>query len=126
MSDKTILYLEDNEDNAYMLSRRLEKRGFQVTVASDGEAGVAAAQKILPTLILMDLNLPVMDGWAAAKLLRSIESTSRIPIIAVSSHVLPEAREIALSAGCDAYETKPIDFHNLIKTIHRLTDNSAT
>lgn len=123
MSDKTILYLEDNEDNAYMLSRRLKKRGFHVTVATDGKAGVAVAQKILPSLILMDLNLPVMDGWAAAKLLKSIESTAKIPIIAVSSHVLPEAREIALSAGCDAYETKPIDFQNLLQTIHRLTED---
>jgi len=114
----TVLYIEDNEDNAYMLSHRLKKRGFHVLLAEDGEIGVKMATDLRPDIILMDLNLPVVDGWSATKLLRSDKTTQSIPIIAVSSHVLPEEREKALQAGCTDYETKPIDFERLLLKIH--------
>jgi len=113
----TVLYVEDNEDNAYMLSRRLKRRGFEVLVATDGEAGVNMARKLKPDIILMDVNLPVLDGWSATKLIRSEPATHAIPIIAVSSHVLPEERKKALQAGCTEYETKPIDFERLLSKI---------
>jgi len=114
----TVLYVEDNDDNAYMLSRRLKRRGFDVHIATDGESGVNMARKLRPDIILMDLNLPVLDGWSAIKLLRSDTDTHATPIIAVSSHVLPEEREKALQAGSSNYETKPIDFERLLVKIH--------
>jgi len=114
----TVLYVEDNDDNAYMLSRRLKRRGFDVHIATDGESGVNMARKLRPDIILMDLNLPVLDGWSAIKLLRSDTDTHATPIIAVSSHVLPEEREKALQAGSSNYETKPIDFERLLEKIH--------
>jgi len=114
----TVLYVEDNDDNAYMLSRRLKRRGFDVHIATDGESGVNMARKLRPDVILMDLNLPVLDGWSAIKLLRSDTDTHATPIIAVSSHVLPEEREKALQAGSSNYETKPIDFERLLVKIH--------
>lgn len=120
MTGATILYVEDNEDNAYMLSRRLTRRGYKVVVATDGSAGVDKARELNPDLILMDLNLPVMDGWTATKKLRDTTSTNSIPIIVVSSHALPGERENALEAGCDEYETKPIDFESLLSKIHQL------
>ena len=124
MTITTILYIEDNEDNAYMLSRRLARRGYDVVVATDGGAGVDKAQELLPDIILMDLNLPVMDGWAATKLLREKPATRSIPVIAVSSHALPGEREIALNAGCNEYETKPIDFERLLTKIRQLLADS--
>ena len=120
MTGATILYVEDNEDNAYMLSRRLTRRGYTVVVATDGSTGVDKARELNPDLILMDLNLPVMDGWTATKKLRDTTSTNSIPIIVVSSHALPGERENALEAGCDEYETKPIDFNSLLSKIHQL------
>ena len=114
----TVLYVEDNDDNAYMLSRRLKRRGFDVHIATDGKSGVNMARKLRPDIILMDLNLPVLDGWSAIKLLRSDTDTHATPIIAVSSHVLPEEREKALQAGSSNYETKPIDFERLLVKIH--------
>ena len=103
-----------------MLSRRLTRRGYKVVVATDGSAGVDKARELNPDLILMDLNLPVMDGWTATKKLRDTTSTNSIPIIVVSSHALPGERENALEAGCDEYETKPIDFESLLSKIHQL------
>lgn len=120
MTGATILYVEDNEDNAYMLSRRLTRRGYKVVVATDGNEGVDKAQELNPDLILMDLNLPVIDGWTATRMLRDNTTTSSIPIIVVSSHALPGERENALDAGCDEYETKPIDFESLLSKIHQL------
>ncbi len=125
MSTVNILYVEDNDDNAYMLSRRLTKRGFNVVTSTDGKAGVETAQALVPDIILMDLNLPVMDGIAATKLLKSDGKTAGIPIIVVSSHVLPGERETSMKAGCDEYETKPIDFERLLKKIHRLTGSNV-
>lgn len=116
--DTTVLYIEDNDDNAYMLSRRLKRRGFDVVIATDGEAGVNMARELCPDIILMDLNLPILDGWSVIKLLRSEAATKTIPIIAVSSHVLPEELEKAIQAGCTDYETKPIDFERLLLRIN--------
>lgn len=126
MTALNILYIEDNDDNAYMLSRRLTKRGFKVVISSDGKAGVEAAQAMLPDIILMDLNLPVMDGIAATKLLKSDEKTAGIPVIVVSSHVFPGERESSMEAGCDEFETKPIDFERLLGKINQLTGSSIS
>ena len=114
----TILYIEDNDDNLFMLSRRLRRRGFDVLAARDGEAGVEAALNSLPDLILMDLVLPVMDGWEATAKLKSLPETMAIPVIAVSSHAMSGDREKALAAGCDDYHTKPIDFERLLIAIN--------
>ena len=122
MAIVNVLYIEDNDDNAYMLSRRLTKRGFKVVVSPDGEAGVEAARALLPDIILMDLNLTVLDGMAATRILKLDKLTANIPIIVVSSHVLPGEREASIEAGCDEYETKPIDFQRLLKKIQQLTE----
>lgn len=121
----TILYVEDNEDNVFMLSRRLRRRGFDVCVAKDGEEGVAQAVSERPDLILMDLALPVIDGWEAARKLKSMSETRAIPIIAVSSHAMSGDREKALAAGCDDYDTKPIEFARLLGKIESLLDKDA-
>ena len=114
----TILYIEDNDDNLFMLSRRLRRRGFDVLAARDGAAGVETALSALPDLILMDLVLPVMDGWQAATKLKSLPETRAIPVIAVSSHAMSGDREKALAAGCDDYHTKPIEFERLVIAIN--------
>src|SRR5687767_12887434 len=104
-----ILYVEDNEDNVYMLKRRLERAGFEVVVASDGEQGLALAHDQRPDLILMDLSLPVLDGWEATRRLKAAEETRSIPVIALSAHAMPGDREKALESGCEDYDTKPVD-----------------
>ncbi len=109
-----ILYVEDNEDNVYMLTRRLRRNGHEVIVAADGEQGLAMARAEAPALILMDLRLPAMDGWEATRLLKATPETRDIPIIALSAHVMAGDKEKALAAGCDDYETKPIDFTRLL------------
>lgn len=109
-----ILYVEDNEDNVYMLSRRLRRNGHEVIVAADGEQGLAMARAEAPALILMDLRLPAMDGWEATRRLKATPETRDIPIIALSAHVMVGDKEKALAAGCDDYETKPIDFTRLL------------
>jgi CheY-like chemotaxis protein len=115
-----ILYVEDNEDNVYMLSQRLKKHGFEVVVASDGEQGIEMAREKKPDLILMDLGLPSLDGWSAARLLKEAPDTRAIPIIALSAHTMPGDRERALAAGCDEYDAKPIDFERLLAKIGNL------
>ena len=115
-----ILYVEDNEDNVYMLERRLERAGFAVVVASDGEQGVAVARAERPDLILMDLSLPVLDGWEATRRLKVSEETRAIPIIALSAHAMPGDREKALAAGCDDYDSKPIRMPSLLAKIRAL------
>jgi len=115
-----ILYVEDNEDNVYMLSRRLTKLGYEMIVAEDGEKGVAAALRERPSLILMDLSLPVLSGWDAARRLKAAEETRAIPIIALSAHALDGEREKALAAGCDDFETKPVDLARLLEKMERL------
>jgi two-component system, cell cycle response regulator DivK len=115
-----ILYVEDNEDNIYMLRRRLERKGMEVIVAQDGEQGIAAAARECPDLILMDLSLPVIDGWEAARRLKSSPETGMIPIIALSAHAMTGDCERALAAGCDDYDTKPINFGRLMAKIKAL------
>jgi two-component system, cell cycle response regulator DivK len=112
-----ILYVEDNDDNIYMLKHRLERRDFEVLVAHDGQTGVEAARKHRPDLILLDLGLPVLDGWEAARLLKEDERTRSIPIIALSAHAMDGDRARALAAGCDDYGTKPVDFKHLLNKI---------
>jgi two-component system, cell cycle response regulator DivK len=112
-----ILYVEDNDDNIFVLSRRLTRAGFDVLVARDGQAGIDIARKEMPDLSLMDLSLPVLDGWSASAQLKGAEETRRIPIIALSAHAMPGDRERALAAGCDEYACKPVDFDALLTII---------
>ena len=112
-----ILYVEDNEDNIYMLSRRLKRKNFDLVIARDGQAGVEAAQKENPEIILMDLSLPVLDGWGATRKLKSDASTKDIPIIALSAHAMEEHKSSAIEAGCNDYDTKPVDFARLMLKI---------
>ena len=109
-----ILYVEDNEDNVYMLTRRLRRNGHEVIVAADGEQCLAMARAEAPALILMDVSLPGMDGWEATRRLKATPETRDIPIIALSAHVMTGDKEKALAAGCDDYETKPVDFKRLL------------
>ena len=115
-----ILLVEDNEMNRDMLSRRLERRGYQVVLALDGEQGVALAQSERPDLILMDLSLPVLDGWEATRRLKAAPETHPIPILALTAHAMVDDQEKALAAGCDDYDTKPIDFPRLLAKIEAL------
>ncbi len=115
-----ILYVEDNDDNIYMLKQRLERKGFEVLVARDGRAGVEAAREHMPDLILLDLGLPVLDGWEVARLLKQDERTRAIPIIALSAHAMAGDRAAALEAGCNDYGTKPVDFRQLLEKMEAL------
>ena len=121
-----ILYVEDNDDNVYMLKMRLELTDeFEVLVAEDGEAGCAKAAAERPDLILMDLELPTIDGWEATRRLKSDPATRNIPVIALSAHALAGSREKALAAGCNEFDTKPIDFERLIASIKRVLGRKA-
>jgi len=115
-----ILIVEDNEMNRDMLSRRLERRGFEVTTAVDGRDGIAQAISVSPDLILMDMNLPEIDGWEAARILKSDSRTTHIPVIALTAHAMVGDRERALSEGCDDFATKPVDFASLVEAIQKL------
>jgi CheY-like chemotaxis protein len=116
-----ILYVEDNDDNVYMLKMRFEMLdGFEVLVAENGEVGCAKATSEQPDLILMDLDLPVVDGWEATRRLKSDAATSAIPIIALTAHAMSGSREKALAVGCDDFDTKPVDFDRLLQKIDRL------
>jgi two-component system cell cycle response regulator DivK len=120
-----ILYVEENEDNVYMLKTRLELTGaFEVLVAEDGEKGCAMAALEQPALILMDLEMPVVDGWEAARRLKNDPATRQIPIIGLSAHALEADREKALAAGCEEFDTKPVEFERLLGKIRRLLDSS--
>jgi CheY-like chemotaxis protein len=122
-----ILLVEDNEMNRDMLSRRLGRRGHQVVIAVDGEQGVQMARSIAPDLILMDMDLPVLDGWEATRQLKSAPETKAIPIIALTAHAMMGDREKAIDAGCDDYDTKPIEFSRLIEKIEAaLAKEAAT
>lgn len=112
-----ILLVEDNEMNLDMLSRRLEKRGHQILVATDGVQGITLAQAEMPNLILMDMSLPVMDGWEATRRLKGSPDTRHIPIIALTAHAVAGDRERCLEAGCDDYENKPVKFPQLLAKI---------
>lgn len=121
-----ILYVEDNEDNVYMLSARLKRKGHEVIVATDGEQGLARARSEAPALILMDLSLPVLDGWEATRRLKSAVETRDIPVIALSAHAMAGDREAALAAGCDDFDTKPVEFARLLEKIEALLPKEAT
>ena len=112
-----ILYVEDNEDNVYMLSRRLKRKGFEIVVAIDGEQGVEMASSEKPDLILMDLSLPKMDGWTATKRIKSNSDLKSIPIIALSAHAMEEHKQRAIESGCNDYDTKPVDIERLLSKI---------
>ena len=120
-----ILLVEDQEMNRDMLSRRLKKRGYQVSIAVDGAEGVDKARSETPDLILMDMSLPVMDGWEATRTLKADDSTRPIPVVALTAHAMSTDREKALEAGCDAYETKPVELPRLIETIEKLLEARA-
>ncbi len=115
-----ILYVEDNEDNVYMLSRRLRRKGYKIMVAVDGAQGIEMARAESPALILMDLNLPVLDGWEATRRLKADPATEAIPVIALSAHAMAGDREKALAAGCDDFDTKPIELGRLLGKITAL------
>lgn len=116
-----ILYVEDNDDNVFVLKNRLQRAGHVVLVATDGRQGVEAAVEQLPDLVIMDLSLPVLDGWEATRQLKSDPRTRHIPVLALSAHAMNGDRERALAAGCDDFDTKPIDFVRLQGKIGALT-----
>jgi CheY-like chemotaxis protein len=117
---RRILVVEDNEMNRDVLSRRLARHGFQVLVAEDGATGLALARAEQPDLILMDLAMPLVDGWECARRLKAEPVTQAIPIIALSAHAMIGDREKALDAGCDEFDTKPLDFQGLLEKMDRL------
>ena len=115
-----ILLVEDNEMNRDMLSRRLERKGYEVVLALDGESGVEMATSQAPDLVLMDMSLPVLDGWEATRRLKANAATRHIPVIALTAHAMSSDREKALEAGCDEYDTKPIELPRLLGKIEAL------
>lgn len=115
-----ILLVEDNDMNRDMLSRRLQKRGYDVVLAIDGEDGMAKAQSELPALILMDMSLPGIDGWEATRRLKATPGTRSIPIIALTAHAMTSDREKALAAGCDDFDNKPVELQRLLSKIENL------
>ena len=121
-----ILYVEDNDDNIYMLTRRLVRKGYEVVVAMDGEAGIEVARREAPALILMDLSLPVIDGWEAARRLKAEPETRAIPVIALTAHAMEGDREKALAAGCDDFDTKPVELPRLLGKIEALLGLEAS
>ena len=121
-----ILLVEDNELNRDMLMRRLEKKGYRVLIAMDGKTGLAMSHSESPDLILMDMSLPVLDGWEATRQLKSSPETRSIPIIALTAHAMSADRSKAIEAGCDDYDTKPVDLTRLLGKIELLLDRRAS
>ena len=115
-----ILLVEDQEMNRDMLSRRLKKRGYDVEIAVDGAEGLEKAKSTSPDLILMDMSLPVIDGWEATRRLKADDETKAVPVIALTAHAMSTDREKAMDAGCDAYETKPVELPRLLEAIEKL------
>jgi two-component system, cell cycle response regulator DivK len=115
-----ILLVEDNEMNRDMLSRRLERRGYDVIVAVDGEEGVVRAKADAPDLVVMDLSLPGIDGWEATRQLKAAEETRAIPVLALTAHAMAGDRDKALAAGCDDFDTKPVDLPRLVAKVEAL------
>jgi two-component system, cell cycle response regulator DivK len=115
-----ILLVEDNDLNRDMLSRRLERRGYQVVLAEDGRQAIDLGQSVEPDLILMDMSLPEIDGWEATRCLKEHENTRRIPVLALTAHALAGDRERAILAGCDDYDSKPVEFLRLLEKIEKL------
>jgi two-component system, cell cycle response regulator DivK len=121
-----ILLVEDNEMNRDMLSRRLQRRGYEVLIAVDGGQGVEMATTQVPDLILMDMSLPVLDGWEATRKLKGEAATQHIPIIALTAHAMAGDRDKALEAGCDDYDTKPVELPRLLEKIEALLQKKAS
>jgi CheY-like chemotaxis protein len=119
-----LLLVEDNELNRDMLSRRLQRKGYEMVIATDGQQGVQVAQEQHPDLILMDMSLPVIDGWEATRLLKADASTQSIPVVALTAHAMAGDREKAIEAGCDDYDTKPIELPRLLEKIEALLNKS--
>ena len=119
-----ILIVEDNEMNRDMLSRRLERRGYAVVMAVDGQQGVDMARSEKPDLILMDMSLPVMDGWTATQTIKADAELAKIPVIALTAHAMAGDREKAMGAGCDDYDTKPIELPRLLEKIGKFLPNA--
>ena len=115
-----ILYVEDNEDNIYVVKNRFARAGFTVVIATDGAQGVAMAETERPDLILMDLGLPVLDGWEATRRVKTQPATRHIPVIALSAHAMAGDREKALAAGCDDFDTKPVEIKRLLEKVRAL------
>ena len=115
-----ILYVEDNDDNIYVVKNRLTRAGFTVVIATDGAKGVAMAATERPDLILMDLSLPVLDGWEATRQLKAAPETTHIPVIALTAHAMSGDREKALEAGCDDFDTKPVELPRLLEKVRAL------
>lgn len=120
-----LLLIEDNEMNRDMLTRRLERKGYEISVAVDGKEGVMKAKDDSPDLILMDMSLPNIDGWEATRIIKGSQETRHIPVIALTSHAMAGDRERALEVGCDEYDTKPIDFFRLLTKIENLLPKKA-
>ncbi len=121
-----ILLVEDNEMNRDMLSRRLERKGFEILIAVDGAQGIQMAQTEAPDLILMDMSLPLLDGWEATRQLKSLPETQNIPVIALTAHAMAGDREKCLASGCDDYDTKPIELARLLTKIQTLLGQEVT
>jgi two-component system cell cycle response regulator DivK len=119
-----ILLVEDNEMNRDMLTRRLERKGFEVVIATDGKAGIDMASSASPDIILMDLSLPVIDGWEATRQIKGDPATQSIPVIALTAHAMAGDEQRALEAGCDDYDTKPVDFKRLLGKIENYISGS--
>ena len=115
-----ILYVEDNEDNVYVVKSRLTRAGFTILIAADGAQGVAMASTEQPDLILMDLSLPVLDGWEATRRIKASPETKHIPVVALTAHAMAGDREKALAAGCNDFDTKPIELPRLLQKIRAL------
>jgi CheY-like chemotaxis protein len=120
-----ILYVEDNEDNVFMLKNRLTRAGHTVIIATDGAQGVAMASSERPDMILMDLSLPVLDGWQATREIKATPDTRHIPVIALTAHAMAGDREKALSAGCDDFDTKPVELPRLLAKIKELGERAG-
>ena len=120
-----ILLIEDNEMNRDMLSRRLTRRGYEVVIAVDGEQGIAMARSERPALILMDMSLPGMDGWEATRQLKAMPETQGLPVIALTAHAMAGDREKAMAAGCDDFDTKPVDLDRLLGKIAALLERAT-
>jgi CheY-like chemotaxis protein len=120
-----ILLVEDQEMNRDMLSRRLKKRGYEVEIAVDGAEGIEKARSVGPDLILMDMSLPVIDGWEATRTLKSDDATRAIPVIALTAHAMSTDREKAMAAGCDGYETKPVELPRLLEAIEKMLEGAG-
>ena len=117
---KKLLLVEDNEMNRDMLSRRLARRGYEIIIATDGEQGISEAKQQSPDLIIMDMSLPIIDGWEATRQLKQCAETKGIPVLALTAHAMAGERDRALEAGCDDYDTKPVDFTRLLGKIENL------